>query len=628
MNSTKKFLILFTVFFLSNFASIKADSSIVELNTANIDSEIGKSKFGFIMFYSNDCRHCQAVDPIYQETAREFKNKMSKTGDSLTEEERLFKSKLEGLSFFKLNSKMNPELMVKFKIEATPTIVWFNTEKDHYKIYDSETEMPSYFFEFAMKNVEFEVSEINIDGLISITSDREFEGRNVLIFVGDISKNMYAFKNLVNSAWNMGYHNLFHTNDDRIRMTYKIDSNPEKYDLLVFKIRDKKMHLEQFEKMGLSDHDFIKYDAENSSPAMTGKYNSGFDLSKAHSIKKIDTLLKLYNHYPVNRFTHENEKMISMGVPTLTLVHDFDLDSSQYTETMNAFARVAVKYRREIFFMVATKYTKLTQVFTESFRIYKKDLPALCMTSISNEKQPTIDKFRKILKGTSFSDSEILDFIESWKSMSLSTFIASEDIPEKTSDENKINRLVANNFKSTIEEQGKYILLTLCSDRLDICVKFRERLVRIANKLKNADRIMIAEMNPYLNEVDYFEIQYIPSIYLIPDRGDKLKNFIQYKGRLSTNQIIRWIKENANLGEFEEIPLPIEDVLMKEEELNEIKPIDLEVKGMSKRVYEKMIDPLQKELWVFPNKEEAKQEQEIFEIFFYNFFKNNTKEDL
>lgn len=629
MNSLKKFLILFAVILLGNFAYIRSEKPITDLTTSNIESEVLKSKFGFIMFYSIDCRHCQAIDPIYEETARDFMSIMSKQDESLSESDRLMKTKLEGLNFYKLNSKTNPELMIKYKIDSVPTIVWFNNVKDHYKVYDSETEMPSYFYKFAMENVEFEVPNVNMDQLVSMSKDKEFEGKNVMLFVGDIEKHMFVYKNLMNSAWNMGYKHLFQTNDENIRNLYKIDSNPQKYDVLVFKAKEKKMYMEQFEKMNLSDFDFIDFDSsQTTNHLMSGKYNSNFDLSKAHPVKKIETLLKLFSLYPVNRFTHENEKMITRGIPTLTLVHDFDWDSGEYTEMMNAFTRAAMKYRREIFFMLATKYTKLSQVFTESFRLYKQDLPALCMTSISNEKQSNIDKYRKITKGDSFSESDIVQFIENWKSMNLANFVASEDLPEQSQDENNIHKLVADNFKSKVEDQGKYILLTMCSDRLDICVKFHERLVRVANKLKNSDKIMIAEMNPYTNEIDTFEIQYIPSIYLIPDRGDKLKNFTQYKGRLTTREIIRWIRENTNLGEFEETTLPIEDVLMKEEDLNELKPIDLEVKGMSRKVYEKMIDPVQKEMWVFPNKEEAKKEEEVFEIFFYNFFMNKTKDEL
>lgn len=625
----KKFLIVFAAILMSNFASIKSEKSIVDLTSSNIDSEVLKSKYGFVMFTSSDCRHCQAVEPIFEETARDLKAMMTKPEESLSEKDRLLRSKLEGLGFYRLNSKTNPELMTKFKVDALPTIIWFNNVKDHYKVYDADTEMSSYFYEFALRNVEFDVPEINMDGLLSLSKEREFGERNVLLFIGDAEKNKFVFKNLVSTAWNMGYQHLFQTNDERIKMTYKIESAPEKYDVLVFKTKDKKMYLEQFERMSLSDHDFVDFDtSQSTNHLMSGKYNSSFDLSKAHSIKKIETLLRLFSHYPVNRFTYENEKLITRGVPTVTLVHDYDFDSAEYTEMMNALTRVAIKYRREIFFMLATKYTKLTQVFSESFRLFRKDLPALCMTSVSNEKQSNIDKYRRVTRGVSFSERDIVEFIENWKSMRLQNFLASEEMPEKPHDENNLYKLVAENFKSKIEEQGKYILLTLCSDRLDICVKFRERLIRIASKLKNSDRIMIAELNPYTNEVDNFEIQYIPSIYLIPDRGDKLKNLLQYKGRLSTREIIRWLRENSNLGEFEENSLPIEDVLMKEEDLNELKPIDLEVKGMSRKVYEKMVDPVQKEMWVFPNKEDAKREQEVFEIFFYNFFKNNTKDEL
>ncbi len=630
--------IIFGIVILSQLSAINSNKNIIELNSDNLEREISKSKYGFIMFYSIDCSHCQAIDPIYEETAREYKTKMTKARENLSEEERLFISNLDGLNFYKLNSNMNPELMTKYKIDSVPTIVWFNREKDHYKVYDSETEMPSYFYDFALEYVRFDVPEINMQNLLNMFSDREFEKeKNVLLFVGDINSKMFYFKKIVDSAWNLGYRNLFHTNDMSVRKTYEINSNSDlsthKFDVLIFKVKDKRISIEQFERMNLSEHDFVDFNnLETSSGTINDrKYDSKFDLSKSVSIKKIENLLKLFSYYPVNRFTHQNEKMISTGVPTLTLVHDYDLESSEYTEILNMFTRVAFIYRREIFFMIATKYTKLTQVFSESFRLYKNDLPALCMTSVSNEKQSDIDKFRQVIKpgdNSGISQNNIIEFIEKWKSMKLKNFKTSEAIPEISPDENYIHKLVSDNFTTKIEEQGKYVFLTLCSEKLDVCNRFRERLIRIANKMKNSDRIMIAEMDPYLNELDDFDIQYIPGVYLIPDRGEKMKNLKQYKGRLSTREIITWIRENSNLGDFEEISLPIEDILIKEEDLNEIKPIDFSVKGMSRKVYEKLVDPIQKEMWEFPNKNEALKEEEVLEIFFYNFFRNKTKDEL
>jgi len=354
------YFIIFSSIFFSKINCIKPKSdNVIELDSMNIESEVIKSKFGLILFYSLDCRHCQAIEPIYDEAARDFKKIFSKDEEKLSEKEKILKSKLEGLNFFRINSKKNQDLMIKYKINSVPVILWYNLEKDHYRIYDSETELPSYFYKFAMKNLEFNVPELNIDSLITLTNEKKIKGKNVMLFVGDINLNEYAYKNFINIAWNIGLKNLFHTNDHKIKSIFKIDdSSLDKFDVVVFKTKDRSFSLERFEKMNLSLYDFIEFD--NSILSSLGKYSSYFDLAKASPIKKIKNLLKLFKSDPINRFTHENEKIITTGIPTITLVHDYDIDSTEYTESLRIFTRVALKYRREIYFMLATKYTKIS----------------------------------------------------------------------------------------------------------------------------------------------------------------------------------------------------------------------------------------------------------------------------
>lgn len=628
----KQFILFLFIYIVIAIHSIKCQENVIELNNENFEKEIIKTKYGFILFYSTDCRYCKAIYPIYSETATEHSNIINKTGD-LTDHEKQIKNKLENLGFFKINTTNNLDILTKYKITSIPTIIWYNNDQDHYIIYDSETEMPSYFFNFAKKHSGFDVKEINMENLIELASSSELDGQNILLFIGDIKDKAYFYKNIVNTAWNLGFNNLYYSNDDNIKLLFKLSLSPEKFDVLIFKIHNKKISFEDFESINITKEDFadelhLSHDGEdNLGNKSMQKYNPNFDLLKVHPIKKIERLLKLFSFPVINRFSHENEKIISTGNPTLVLVHDYEIDSQEYRQIMKSYFRIALKYRREIYFMLSSKYTKLTKVFTEAFRLYKEDFPALCLTSESTEKNIEIDKYRKVNKGTPISEENIIEFIEDWKNKRLKKYISSEDIPEKPFDEHNIYKLVADNFDSIINRTEKFILLSLCSDKLDVCTKFRERLNRISLKLKNAEKIMIAEFNPYLNEIEIFEIRYLPTLVLLPMHGDKLSDPKIYQGRLSTLDIVNWLKENTML-ELDEVNLPIENILMKEEDLFEIKPLDLEQKAIARKVYEKMSDPVQRQLWVFPNKEEADLEQAVIDKFLKIFFKTGLKDEL
>ena len=543
-------LFIFLVFFSNK---IQSQSLLKELNESNFYSEILKSRMGFVMFYSEDCPHCQAVSPIYEETFSTYREIMAKT-ENLTANEMLIKQKLQNLNFFKINSNNNNPLMDKYKLDFIPTIIWFNNEKDHFRIYDSETESSAYFFDFALKQLDYSVREINMETLMSMQNQQELEGDNVFLFVGDKEKQMPFYTILMDTAWNMNYKNIYYTNDDIIKSTFKISSN---FDVVVFKVKNKRMSIEQFERLNLTEFDF----AEDESKTPTVTSDSPFEIkrTKIQPPKKIENLIKLFSYDPINRFSHSNQKMISNGMTTLVVAHDYDLDTPEYEEFMRSMTNVAMRYRREIFFMFASKYSKMTQLFAESFRILRKNMPVLCLTSLTSQSgDGNIEKFRKTFDGKKITENDIVEFIEAWKQMKLTPFISSEDLPTSPTDENNIYKLVANNFSSVVEKPGRDVLLCLCSDRLEICEKFRERLIRIANKLKNTDKIIVAEVDPYSNEIHDFGLEGLPGIILLTDVANKIEENKDYRGRITTSEIFAWVKENAVNSDFEEFVLPLQ----------------------------------------------------------------------
>jgi len=307
------------------------------------------------------------------------------------------------------------------------------------------------------------------------------------------------------------------------------------------------------------------------------------------------------------------KKLISMTIPTIILAHSYELNTPEYDKVLDTLSKVAKKYRREIFFMHGTDKSKFTQLFTESYRLYKKDFPALCMSSTTDESQESIEKYKKLFNGVMPTVEDLESFIDDWKSMSLSPYISSEEIPKIPVDENGIYKLVGDTFKSTIEAAGRDVVLLLCSDRLDVCTKFREIYIRIAKKLKNNDNILFTEVNPYANELEFGNFDNLPGIILLPDRGDKFNNAVEFKGRLSTKEIIRFIREHTVHPILREDSLPVEEILHREEDMNEIKPMNLEQKGIARKIHEKMADPDQKELYKFPVKEESAKEQQYLE---------------
>ena len=120
----------------------------------------------------------------------------------------------------------------------------------------------------------------------------------------------------------------------------------------------------------------------------------------------------------------------------------------------------------------------------------------------------------------------------------------------------------------------------------------------------------------------------LPGIILLTDVANKIEENKDYRGRITTSEIFAWVKENAVNSDFEEFVLPLQDVLYKEEDLNELKVLNLGEKSISRQVYQKMADPSQKELYEFPSEEDNKKENMTLERFFEHFFMNKTKDEL
>ena len=610
-----------------------SNSGVVQLTPENMQEEISRVDFGFVMFTSDD-KHSRAIETYYHETSDKLRTTLTDNKKDITERQMLNRKNLQNLGFFLVDTKKYPEYIEKYAITSFPHFIWFNNPKDHYQIYKGETERPSFFFNFALKQIEYKIEETSLENLLKFPEEKELNGENLILFIGnDKGKNNFYFTHLMQCAFNNDIVNLYKSNDEKIRTHFgiKFKNDVNNFDAILFRIRNKKIDLNQYERLNISGFDFMQLDRVGKNALSNQNYSKNFDLAKARPIKKINEMMQLYFHHPVTVFSHKKEKLLMSGLPTLTLVHDYAIESNEYKDMLLIFSEISRRYRKELFFMISTRYSKLTQLYAESFSLQKQNFPALCLTATqsTNEDQQRIDKFRAINAGEVYTLEKITNFIEDWKNMKIPVYHPSEEVPEEIKDEDGIYKFVADNFSKVFNNNKKFILMNLCSDRLEVCEKFRERLIRISHKLKNSDRIIIGEFNPYLNEIEeMFEVRYVPSLFLIPDRGDRFKDMKRYTGTLTTRDIMKWVIEETNLNDFEENKLPLEETLMMEEDLTDLKLLDLENKSASRAIYSKLMDPVQRELWKFPLIEDIELEQNYYEDFYAKYFNPKVVKEL
>jgi thioredoxin-like negative regulator of GroEL len=563
---------------LTLFLALTCSKVVIELDGNSIESSMKAHPMGFIKFYSPSCPHCQTIEPVFEQSAQEVKTKG-----------------LE-VAFMRINGDEHPEIMNKFEVSDVPTILWFNNMRNQLVAYNGDTEMSSYFMTFIEQQLKFETPEITFNQWKDLTSGENFTGtKNVLILVGDVEKNKNDFFKITNSAWNAEIKSIYVSNDSEFLTYYNLEKSKDTpFGLLMFKVRNGRVSIDRFESIKLTNKDLDKGEFKEST-----------------LLVKLESLMRLYSKELVSIFDADHEKLILMAIPTFVFVHNYEFGTPQYDEMVSTLTGVALLYRREMFFMYGSANTKFTQIFAESYRLNSKDMPVMCIASPGESEM--LEKYRRVLniKDRAPTAEEIIMFIEDWKIFNLTPYTSSEEVPTNPTDENGIMKLVGDTFRKTVETRGKDVVVLVCSDRLEACNKFRPIFTRVAKKLKSNDKLMLAEVNPYTNEIEFVGYDLMPSVIVFQDKENKMENFKEYKGKLFTRDIIKFIKENVVNAITKEETLPHEDVTSKEEIQHEVKTMDLEQKGVARKLYETLTDPEQKVLFKSPDAEVIKRERDF-----------------
>ena len=569
-------LILITIL---NFLS--CHELITELSTDSIDSFRRDNQKGFILFYNPECPYSQTIKSVFGEAALHAYDKG-----------------IVNVKFSTINAEKYREVLTKFNLLDIPAILWFDNSRDLLMLYTGNTEMKESFLQFADNQMSFSIKEINFNdwkkeiypGLIGKAS-------KALVFIGDLTEENQrkVFNRVMNPAWNEGISNLFWSNDPSFYKYYKVDNN--KFDFILFKISasdsendkiasDNLNHIDHFEKLNINLSDC--------------EFDQGTITLNTNQNSRIERLLKLFSHDILSIFDAEKERLIVLGIPTLILCHNLELGSEEYDKMLQNLSTLAKIHRKEALFLLGSPRTKFTQIVTESFSLKPKEFPSLCLLSLNDSGRETIQKYKVSLENTNTAPSlEVLTRnVEKWLDNKLEPYIVSEEIPsdEETTKNEGIVKLVGNNFYKKLAKPGYDVVLVLCHDKIDECRKFKDIYRKVVRKLKRNEKILFTECNPYLNEINFVGYDTIPGIVMFPDKDHKIVHHVDYKGKLTTRDIIDWIKENAvNKITFEDA-LEDSDYAVKEE-TSLLKAFNLREKGVVHRLHDAVIDQEQYDLY-------------------------------
>ena len=143
----------------------------------------------------------------------------------------------------------------------------------------------------------------------------------------------------------------------------------------------------------------------------------------------------------------------------------------------------------------------------------------------------------------------IFKFLEDWENNKLERFLKTEDEPEKNDE--PVYKLVGKTFERDVLKSDKDVFVKFYAPWCGHCKKLAPDYIKLAQKLKNNKKLLIAEIDATANEIETVRISGFPTLKLWP-AGDKSKA-VDYRGNRTIADMEKFLKEHVtNKLEIEE----------------------------------------------------------------------------
>jgi len=152
-----------------------------------------------------------------------------------------------------------------------------------------------------------------------------------------------------------------------------------------------------------------------------------------------------------------------------------------------------------------------------------------------------VDKFAFSGDSSKFTDSEIIDFVDTWKAGKLEKFLKSEEVPA-TNDE-PVKVIVGKNFNDIIRDSDDDVLLEFYAPWCGHCKTLAPKYDELAKELESCKGITIAKIDATANEIDGVSVSGFPTLKFFP-KGSK-RAPVDYDGEREVDGFKKWLEENS-----------------------------------------------------------------------------------
>ena len=273
---------------------------------------------------------------------------------------------------------------------------------------------------------------------------------------------------------------------------------------------------------------------------------------KKINIESINEFAKKYALPKVMVFNDRSvQHIFQKKNPALVLYADNK--SANWNKYGNILTEVSEKINRKLSVILTDIKEGIAVRLAEYVGITERDLPLVSILDTRKD-------FKKYNMDEEINVENILNFIEKWENNQLKRQLKSEKEPKLNN--GNIFVVVGKSFEKEVINNDKDVILLFYAPWCALCKELSPVYEEVGKRLKDKNhKLLIAKIDGSENDVENISVSGFPTIMFFPG-NKKNKKPIEYKGRRTTEDIIKFIKEKS----YNKI---VDEYIEKEEEEEE-----------------------------------------------------------
>ncbi|XP_072458015.1 protein disulfide-isomerase A2 [Notamacropus eugenii] len=297
---------------------------------------------------------------------------------------------------------------------------------------------------------------------------------------------------------------------------------------------------------------FQKYGLSNDTVVLFKKFDEGradFPVDEELGLDKVDLshFLIVHSMHLVTEFNSETSRKI-FGARILNhLLLFINQTLATHKELLTGFREAAPPFRGEVLFVVVDVAGENAHVL-QYFNMNATDAPTLRFINM--------DTTKKYVPNTEeITAASVTTFCQDILSGKIKPQLRSQEIPADW-DQKPVKVLVGKNFEKVVFDESKNVFVKFYAPWCTHCKEMAQTWVDLAEKYKDHEDIIIAELDSTANELEAFTIRGFPTLKYFPAGPDR--KVIEYTSARDLETFSKFLDSGGVLPEPEkpEVPIP------------------------------------------------------------------------